>query len=80
MSKAWYLREYEDKPHLHNIVLSAKEYTKKLPSHDHCELCWARFSLHPDDHHFGYFDSDSESWICVDCFQELSNLFGWTTE
>ena len=80
MEEAWYIQEYQDKEYLHNIVLSEKEYTRELPAHDHCELCWARFSRHSTDHHNGYYDPGSNSWICNDCFRELVNLFGWHVE
>ena len=80
MEKPWYIQEYKDKEYLHNITLIAKEFTAELPDHDHCELCWARFSTHPEDHNRGYFDENSNSWICPDCFQELAILFGWQVE
>ena len=80
MTKAWYLEEYEEKTYLHNKVLYIRDYTEELPEHDHCELCWARFSKSPGDHCTGYFEEQSNSWICNNCFQELAKLFGWQVE
>ena len=80
MEKAWYLEEYEEKAYLHNKTLILKEHMRKLPEHDHCELCWARFSDYPEDHHIGYYEPISSSWICPECVQELSQLFGWNIE
>ena len=80
MTKAWYLEEYEEKTYLHNKMLRIQDYTEALPDHDHCELCWARFSEYPEDHHRGYFEAQSNSWICNDCFQGLATLFGWHVE
>lgn len=78
MSKEWYLSVYSDKPYLHNKVLSLCTYPCTEGMHDHCELCWARFSKAPDDLHSGYFEPHSKSWICADCYNELAHLFGWT--
>ena len=80
MEKEWYLEEYKEKDYLHNKFLIQKEYMRKLPEHDHCELCWARFSDYPDDYHIGFYESTSSSWICPECVQEFSNLFGWKIE
>jgi len=80
MPKAWYFEEYEEKNYLHNRVLHVRDYTQTLPEHAHCELCWARFSKSPADHHKGYYEEQSNSWICNDCFQELAKLFGWHVE
>ena len=46
--------------------------------HEHCEFCWARFSALPEDLHGGYYEPQSESWLCPDCVEQFSDLFGWT--
>lgn len=77
MAKEWFIQEYEDKKYLHNKGLVLKEFPKGSNDHDHCELCWARFSNFSGDHHTGHYEIDSNSWICIDCYQELHVLFGW---
>lgn len=80
MSNEWYLVEYERKTYLHKKVLSFKAFPGLEGEHDHCELCWARFSKYPGDLQNGYFEPLSKSWICADCYNELAPLFGWTVE
>lgn len=80
MDKAWFFSEHKDKPYLHNKVLSFKPFLGSKGTHDHCELCWARFSTHPVDLHSGYYEPLSKSWICSDCYNECAYLFGWTVE
>lgn len=80
MSGEWYLHEYEDKTYLHKKVLSFKSFPGAEGTHDHCELCWARFSKYPGDLQSGYYEPVSKSWICSDCYNELAPLFGWTVE
>ena len=79
MYDTWQLEEYEEKGYLHDKVLLPKEYLGKLPDHEHCELCWARFSESEDDLHSGYYEDESESWICPKCYSELKSLFGWNS-
>ena len=78
MYDKWQFEEYEEKSYLHNKVLLFKEYEEKLPNHEHCELCWARFSDYEDDLHSGYYEEDSQSWICSECYHTLGDLFGWS--
>lgn len=78
MEKEWFLLEYERKPDLHNKVFTFLDFPCRPNHHDHCELCWARFSQHPTDQHTGYYEPDERMWICVDCFTKFKNLFGWS--
>lgn len=80
MGKDWYLSEYKRKAYLHHQVLSFRPFPCAEGTHDHCELCWARFSKAPEDLHCGYYERHSKSWICEDCFREAASLFGWTLE
>lgn len=77
MDEPWYILEFKSKPYLHNKVLSYKHYTGDVGDHSHCELCWDRFSKHPIDLQIGYYEEDSESWICPDCYNNFASLFGW---
>ena len=80
MDNHWYLKEYNQKTYLHSKVLSFRAFSSENGTHDHCELCWARFSMNPDDLQSGFYEPLSKSWICADCFNELSILFGWTID
>lgn len=79
MKNEWYIDEYNEKPYLHNKELIPKKYSNKLPEHDHCELCWATFSENPNDLQAGYYERNSKSWICNDCYNSFKKLFGWKT-
>lgn len=78
MQREWFILEYERKPYLHNKLLTFLDFPCRPNQHDHCELCWARFSQHPADQHAGYFEPDDKIWICADCYEKYSNLFGWS--
>ena len=80
MANDWFLLEYEKKTYLHNKALSFRLFPCDSGTHGHCELCWARFSEYSSDLHSGYYEQHSKSWICVDCYKELAQLFGWTIE
>lgn len=80
MSEEWYIWHYNNKEYLHNKVLSFREFSESDGDHDHCELCWDRFSNYPDDLHNGYYEPLSGSWICEDCYNHLATLFAWSVE
>ena len=80
MKKPWYIIAYEDNEHLHNKRLQLRKYACQSDQHEHCELCWARFSMHPNDLQSGYYEPDSQSWICATCYFDHKDLFQWTSE
>lgn len=80
MEKEWYISEYERKIYLHNLKLRYRQFDSRERGHDHCELCWGRFSDYPDDLHFGYYAPTRKFWICPDCFKHYGTLFGWSAE
>ena len=46
--------------------------------HDHCEGCFARFSLiEPGALTEGYVTEDEEYWVCSKCFEEIGPELGW---
>ncbi len=47
--------------------------------HDHCEFCWAKFSVDdaPDVIHQGYATEDDYRWICEPCFEVFRDIFRW---
>ena len=80
MENEWYLWAYETKTHLHNKVLSVKAFHGADGDHDHCEICWNTFSKHSCDLQEGYYEPQSKSWICPNCYNAFAPLFGWTVE
>lgn len=39
--------------------------------HEHCIICWERFSEYEDEQHFGYVrinDRSQEDWLCEKCY------------
>ena len=76
--KEWYMEEYEEKTYLHKKELITKRFLAADGDHAHCELCWAKFSRYPGDLPDGYYEPDSRSWICGECFKQFHELFGWT--
>ncbi len=82
MAKEWYMREYEERKDLHNKRLVYKVYKGPFPGddHEHCTLCWQKISAYPEDHHSGYYEESSHSWICKNCFSQFKKLFGWEIE
>lgn len=77
MSNEWYLQEYKNKDYLRDRILMSRLFDDTNGQHNHCELCWARFSNHPTDLHSGYYEEKSKSWICADCYNEAAEIFGW---
>ena len=80
MKKPWYVIAYEDKEYLHSKKLEFREFDHAIPDHRHCEVCWATISQCSEDLHFGYYENDSRSWICEDCYDNFRELFKWTAE
>lgn len=78
MGNKWYLLEYNEKVYLHNKTISFCTFPCIDGYHDHCELRWARFSKYDKDLHAGYYEKDSKSWICDDCYMNYKDLFGWS--
>ena len=50
MEKPWYVLQYEDNEELHDKELNFLKYEDD--DHDHCAVCWARFSQFSYDLHF----------------------------
>lgn len=45
--------------------------------HDHCEFCGSKFSLQDGNLIEGYTTQDQYRWICIPCFNDFKNEFGW---
>lgn len=48
--------------------------------HDHCEFCWAKFTVEdePDALHEGYSTEDEYRWVCERCVADFQDRFEWT--
>ena len=75
----WRLQGQEK--YLKGATLCLKKYTKYRDAwvHDHCEFCWAKFSLegNASDIDEGYATQDNYHWICKRCFVEFKDIFQW---
>ncbi len=73
----WTEWEKVAKQYLFDAVLTRMEYPAEIAGHDHCELCWARFSNSPDDLQEGYYDKTNACWICDHCYTLFRKIFNW---
>ena len=74
----WRRRGQEN--YLKGIQLELKDYFEYSPGwdHDHCEFCWAKFSLiNDDDLKKGYMSENGYRWICIECFDDFKEEFSW---
>ncbi len=48
--------------------------------HDHCEFCGTRFSPTENPVHLkeGYTTETDYHWICVSCYNDFRDEYGWT--
>ena len=67
--------------YLLNVALEFKTYLCRSGSdHDHCEFCYAKFSLDiPDALTAGFATADAYRWICAVCYSDFKHQFGWST-
>ncbi len=65
---------------LKNVVLVRRSYRlyREGWDHDHCEFCWAKFSLGEGDLNRGYSTEDEYRWVCESCVDNFKDEFGWT--
>ena len=46
--------------------------------HEHCELCWDKFSEATSDLHEGFCSIGKyQRWVCCDCFKQNQDLYDW---
>lgn len=50
---------------------------KEGSDHDHCEFCWAKFSVAEGDRHLGYVTLDNYHWVCEECFADFHGEMEW---
>lgn len=63
--------------YLHSVRLVRRPWRQRSPTwdHDHCEFCWAKFSLAPDDLGEGYCTEDEYHWVCETCIHDFRDRF-----
>jgi hypothetical protein len=76
--------------HLKGLRLHFTTWTRPKPDwdHDHCSGCWAKFADFdgPDIQRAGYTTGDDYTrgaryeWVCVECFRDLKDAMGWSSE
>ena len=74
---AWIEWEIKNKEYLYNKKIEKKEYPINA-GHAHCELCWARFGNYEGDLKQGFYECESQSWICEECYSIFQEYFNWT--
>jgi hypothetical protein len=71
--------------YLLGVQLARRSYracpTNPSWDHDHCAFCKAEFSTadQPGVLHDGYCTADDYTWVCVTCFEDFRERFGWKT-
>ncbi len=45
-----------------------------------CVFCWTQFSGFEEDLQEGFWEQDSESWICPRCLDRYAKPFGWNVK
>lgn len=45
--------------------------------HEHCIFCWETISEHENMQHEAYCTIDNKNYICMECFEELRDIFKW---
>lgn len=67
--------------HLIGAALTRSEWMPLHPAddHDHCALCWAKFSKLglPDELHVGWRTADQRYWVCQQCVDDFNVRFQW---
>jgi len=73
----WRLQGQED--YLQGVELCWAPYKpySETWEHDHCEFCWAKFSLREGDLKEGYATPDRYRWICKACYDDFKDVFAW---
>lgn len=64
---------------LHGKVLTFRQWAPYRIGwdHDHCAFCGATFSFCDGDLDRGYATEDLYRWICLGCFEDFKEEFGW---
>jgi hypothetical protein len=42
-----------------------------------CAFCWSQFSGFEEDLHEGFWESESDTWICPRCLDRFADGFQW---
>ena len=79
MNNDWRINDHQK--YLHGIALKKTTFKESAKNdHEHCELCWEKFSNNDGDAHEGYCTLNNYYWICEECFKDFCDLFNWTIQ
>jgi len=78
MAKGTIQEELRRKAYLVDKTLYEKEFIPSFPDeYELCVFCWARIGSRRFDYTEGFWEEESQSWICPDCAKEFSEAFCW---
>lgn len=78
MAKGTPQEELRKKAYLVNKTLYEREYKPNYPDeYELCVFCWSHIGSRFWEHYEGYFEEESQSWICHKCAEEFSKAFRW---
>lgn len=67
------------KAYLQGKMLVQKRFQPTFPmDHSFCVFCWAQISDFEEDLHDGFYEHETESWVCNICLEEFDADFDWT--
>lgn len=73
--------ELKKKAYLRGKSLRFAKFEPSFPDdHTFCVFCWARISGWDEDLREGYFEPESQSWICDVCTEEFKHPFEWNID
>ena len=71
----------ETKEYLRGTHWQWKAFQPTFPAdHSFCVFCWSRVSTFDEDMHEAYFEAQTESYCCNDCFELFSEKLSLTTD
>lgn len=69
------------KSYLKGKMLKRMRFQPSFPAeYTCCVFCWSQISAWEEDLHDGFYEQDSESWICEICREEFASDFGWSID
>ena len=70
-----------NKRYLIGKTLYTKQFMPSFPAeYAVCVFCWAQFSGFEEDLQYGFYEQESESWVCSHCFDMFAKEFRWITK
>ena len=68
----------DTKGYLRGKAVVQKKFVPSFPAdYTVCVFCWAQISSFEEDLHEGFWEFESDSWICPKCLDRYADLFCW---